>query len=149
MAGGVGGLFSPWFIGRIFDNFNLMFAMNITYVFLFFLLASIIGLIVIDKKGVKNEKYFKSAYIEYLKNGVEVYLYIYIDNVLVTGGAITLSSSVLSGTKEILPPKSRSRRFTSIRYRIEGNDGVESQFRLKSFDIDVDPIKRRRGTSNG
>ena len=99
--------------------------------------------------GIKNEKYFNSAYIEYLKNGVEVYLYIYIDNVLVTGGAITLSSSVLSGTKEILPPKSKSRRFTSIRYRIEGNDGVESQFRLKSFDIDVDPIKRRRGTSNG
>ena len=56
MAGGIGGLFSPWFIGKIFDNFNLMFAMNITYVFLFFLLASIVGLKVIDKKEVKNGK---------------------------------------------------------------------------------------------
>ncbi|MES0342058.1 MAG: hypothetical protein ABUK08_07075, partial [Candidatus Humimicrobiaceae bacterium] len=56
MAGGIGGLFSPWFIGNIFYNFNLMFAMNITYIFVFFLLASFISLAVIDKKEVKNGK---------------------------------------------------------------------------------------------
>lgn len=56
MVGGAGGLFSPWLIGKIFDNFNLMFAMNITYVFLFFLLALIVSLAVIDKKGIKNGK---------------------------------------------------------------------------------------------
>ncbi len=56
MAGGVGGLFAPWFVGKIFNNFNLMFALNITYVFLFFLLALIISLVIIDRRGVKNGK---------------------------------------------------------------------------------------------
>jgi fucose permease len=56
MAGGVGGLFAPWFIGKIFNNFNLMFALNITYIFLFFLLILIIILIILDRKGGRDGK---------------------------------------------------------------------------------------------
>jgi len=50
MAGGAGGLFSPWFIGKIFDRFNLMFALNATYIFLFFLMILIIVLLLLDRK---------------------------------------------------------------------------------------------------
>jgi len=56
MAGGVGGLFSPWLIGKVFNNWNLISALNLTYVFLFFLLALIIILLVIDRKGERDEK---------------------------------------------------------------------------------------------
>jgi fucose permease len=56
MAGGVGGLFSPWLLGKVFNNLNLMFALNITYVFLFFLLAVIISLVIIDRKGGRDGK---------------------------------------------------------------------------------------------
>jgi len=50
MAGGVGGLFSPWFIGKVFSSSNLFFALNIVYIFLFFLLVLIIGIVIIDRK---------------------------------------------------------------------------------------------------
>jgi len=56
MAGGVGGLFSPWLIGKVFNNWNLISALNLTYVFLFFLLVLIIILLVIDRKGERDEK---------------------------------------------------------------------------------------------
>jgi len=56
MAGGVGGLFSPWLIGKIFNNWNLISALNITYIFIFFLLVLIIILLVIDRKGERDEK---------------------------------------------------------------------------------------------
>ncbi len=56
MAGGVGGLFSPWLLGEVFNNLNLMFALNITYVFLFFLLALIISLVIIDRRGERDGK---------------------------------------------------------------------------------------------
>lgn len=56
MAGGVGGLFSPWLVGKVFNSFNLVFALNITYVFIFLLLALIISLLIIDRKGERDEK---------------------------------------------------------------------------------------------
>lgn len=56
MAGGAGGLFSPWLIGKVFNNWNLISALNITYVFIFLLLALIIILLVIDKKGERDGK---------------------------------------------------------------------------------------------
>ncbi len=55
MAGGIGGLFSPWFIGKVFSILDLTSAMNITYFFLFILLVLIISFAIIDKKWVKND----------------------------------------------------------------------------------------------
>ena len=52
MAGGVGGLFSPWLIGKVFSSLNLLFALNIIYIFLFFLIALIISLVIIDRKSL-------------------------------------------------------------------------------------------------
>lgn len=52
MAGGVGGLFSPWLIGKVFSSLNLLFALNIIYIFLFFLIAIIISLVIIDRKSL-------------------------------------------------------------------------------------------------
>lgn len=52
MAGGVGGLFSPWLIGKVFSSLNLLFALNIIYIFLFFLIALIISLVIIDRRSL-------------------------------------------------------------------------------------------------
>ena len=59
MAGGAGGLFAPWFIGKIFNDFDLKIAMNTTFILLFLLLLSIIGLLIIDRRGPKARSSYR------------------------------------------------------------------------------------------
>ena len=50
LAGGVGGLASPYLLGRIISRVNIFVAMNFIYVFLFFVFVFIVAIFLIEKK---------------------------------------------------------------------------------------------------
>ena len=47
--GGIGGLFSPWFIGKIYQKYSLFFGMNFTYIFLALVLIFSITAYLLDR----------------------------------------------------------------------------------------------------
>ena len=50
LFGGAGGLFGPVFLGLISNNFDLLIAMNMNYIFLFLLILTLLVLFFIKKK---------------------------------------------------------------------------------------------------
>jgi MFS family permease len=51
LFGGLGGLMGPMLLGIIYNNFNLLAAMNINYIFMIFLLIALIFIMALKKKN--------------------------------------------------------------------------------------------------
>jgi MFS transporter, FHS family, glucose/mannose:H+ symporter len=56
LAGGVGGLASPFLLGRIIGRANIFLAMNFVYIFLFFVFIFILAMFFIEKRNQRKEK---------------------------------------------------------------------------------------------
>ena len=55
LAGGVGGLASPFLLGRIISRVNIFVAMNFVYIFLFFVFIFITVMFLIEKRNIRSE----------------------------------------------------------------------------------------------
>jgi fucose permease len=54
MTGGIGGIFSPWVIGIVYDKFNIAAGINIVFVFSIIIVVFVIGTIILENYNNKK-----------------------------------------------------------------------------------------------
>ena len=54
MTGGIGGIFSPWVIGIVYDKFNIAAGINIAFVFSIIVVVLVIGTIIVENYNNKK-----------------------------------------------------------------------------------------------
>ena len=56
MADGIGGLFSPWFIGILFKKIDLHYAIRVEYVYMAMLFVFLVQLFIYDRREIRVGK---------------------------------------------------------------------------------------------
>jgi FHS family glucose/mannose:H+ symporter-like MFS transporter len=56
MADGLGGLFSPWFIGKLFKRIDLYYAIRVDYIYMAILFVLLVQLFIYDRREIQYGK---------------------------------------------------------------------------------------------
>lgn len=92
--------------------------------------------------GTKEDKYFnKGSALVYKSIDTNVYIEIYLDNSLFIQHILVDNTPYVNEYIDLVPPKSKSRRFTRLRWKIYAN-AADSFFKLGTLDLDIDGVPR-------